>query len=71
MDTNQPLNVILSLGGLVLIGNVAFAILVWVYALTVVGGSPFTWAAGLVFVLVGLAILAGYVQIYAQAVTPA
>lgn len=60
----QPLNLILGLGGLALMGNIAVAVLVFLYALAFEGGSLFTFLGSLPFIVLGVLVIVGYARNY-------
>lgn len=58
------LETILALAAVVLMVNIAFAVLTWLYAALFVGGSPFALLLAVPFIGLGAVIVAGYIGIY-------
>lgn len=55
---------VLALAGLGLALNVALAVLVWLYALLVIGGSLVASVIGVLFIVLGIAIVVGFIRMY-------
>lgn len=61
---------VLALAGAGLALNIAFAVLVWLYAAVVIGGPPIALLVALAFIAFGTVIVMGFVGLYLPGATP-